>query len=253
LYLAPAYAAYYLRHYIFQAEKSKPNDHWIRSFSLLRCVKLALVIITPFIVSFGPFIFLGQINQVLQRLFPIKRGLTHAYWAPNLWTLYNSADLLAYQALKRLGRLPVGVAAPTYTSGLVQEYAHSILPSISPLVTLLLTAGSMLPFCLITLRGRVSFLSILTLCAFNSYLFGWHVHEKAILLITIPLAISAVQDRRFAGCFVVLATVAHCSLFPLFFTGFEAPIKYGTTILYSAFAVYGLRFRFGLESLHISK
>uniref|UniRef100_A0A914XCG9 Endonuclease V n=1 Tax=Plectus sambesii TaxID=2011161 RepID=A0A914XCG9_9BILA len=33
----------------------------------------------------------------------------------------------------------------------------------------------------------------------------------------------------------------------------EAPIKYGTTILYSAFAVYGLRFRFGLESLHISK
>uniref|UniRef100_A0A914WRZ4 Alpha-1,3-glucosyltransferase n=1 Tax=Plectus sambesii TaxID=2011161 RepID=A0A914WRZ4_9BILA len=33
LYLAPAYAAYYLRHYIFQAEKSKPNDHWIRSFS----------------------------------------------------------------------------------------------------------------------------------------------------------------------------------------------------------------------------
>lgn len=32
-----------------------------------------------------------------------------------------------------------------------------------------------------------SFLCALTLCSFVSYMFGWHVHEKAILLVLVPL------------------------------------------------------------------
>lgn len=63
-----------------------------------------------------------------------------------------------------------------------------------------------------------TFIGAVTLCGFASFPCGWHVHEKAILLITIPFSLIALKDRRYLGAFRPLAVSGHVSLFPLLFT-----------------------------------
>lgn len=69
------------------------------------------------------------------------------------------------------------------------------------------------------------FIRAVTLCGYASFLFGWHVHEKAVLLIIIPFSLVALRDRRHLGAFRPLAVAGHVSLFPLLFTVGEFPIK----------------------------
>lgn len=129
LYMAPAFGVYLLRFYCLEQASVAGMAAAV--------VKLLAVGLTAFALAFGPF--LQQLPQVLSRLFPFKRGLTHAYWAPNFWALYNTADKVAASVLR------VQTGAASTTSGLVQEVKHSVLPAITPPVTFALTVLFMLP------------------------------------------------------------------------------------------------------------
>ena len=72
----------------------------------------------------------------------------------------------------------------------------------------------------------------MTLCGYASFLFGWHVHEKAILLVMIPFSLLALKDRRYLGAFRPLAVAGHVSLFPLLYTAAEFPVKTVFTIFW---------------------
>lgn len=77
-----------------------------------------------------------------------------------------------------------------------------------------------------------AFIGAVTLCGYSSFLFGWHVHEKAILLVIIPFSLIALKDRRHLSAFRPLAVSGHVSLFPLLFTPAEFPIKTIYTIFW---------------------
>lgn len=184
-------------------------------------------------------------NQVLSRLFPFKRGLCHAYWAPNFWALYNALDKAVAIIGSKLGFLPKELMnkQASMTGGLVGQSEHLILPSVPPLVTMILTLLSLMPALLhVWFRpsGVTGFLRCLILCAFGSFLFGWHVHEKAILMVIIPLSLLAIVDRRAARVFLVLSTTGHLSLFPLLFQAQESPIKVCLMLMFTIFSFYSL-------------
>ncbi|XP_026861761.2 probable dolichyl pyrophosphate Glc1Man9GlcNAc2 alpha-1,3-glucosyltransferase isoform X1 [Electrophorus electricus] len=244
LYIAPAYGVFLLRCFCFTQSKTDGSVHW-KSFSPFRFVVLGSIVLTTFALSFGPFIALGQIPQVLSRLFPFKRGLCHAYWAPNVWALYNIVDKVLSMLGVKLGMLDINkLPKATMTGGLVQEFQHTVLPSVSPLVTLICTLLSILP-ALFHMWYRPSggrgFLRCIVICALGSFMFGWHVHEKAILMAILPLSWLAVEHREDARTFLILSTTGHFSLFPLLFTAQELPIKILLMLLFTIFSFTSLK------------
>lgn len=154
---------------------------------------------------------------MVSRLFPFKRGLCHAYWAPNFWALYNFIDKILTIVTK--AKKP----SVTSSSGLVQDIEHVVLPSVPPLVTFILSFTFMILPCLAYVykhsksKSKDNLVNLIIICAYSSFLFGWHVHEKAVLLILIPMSCLSVNDSKIASLYFLMSTISNYSLFPLIF------------------------------------
>lgn len=227
LYLAPAYFVFLLRVYCLSPKS-------VFRIQFLNCVKLGAGIVAIFGIAFGPFALKKQIPQILSRLFPFARGLCHAYWAPNVWAMYSFMDRVLIVLAPRMGLSVKADALQSVTRGLVGDTSFAVLPDISPRMcfvsTLVLQAIPLLK--LFFQPTWDNFVGAVTLCGYASFLFGWHVHEKAILLVIIPFSLIALKDRRHLSAFRPLAVAGHVSLFPLLFTPAEFPIKTVYTVFW---------------------
>lgn len=227
LYLSLAYFVYLLRAYCFDP-KSIFRPRFGNAF------KLGVSVLSVFGLAFGPFALWNQLLQLKERLFPFSRGLCHAYWAPNIWAMYSFVDRVLIPFAPSLG-LPVNHdALNSVTRGLVGDTSFAILPEVTKEQTFILTfLFQLLPLIKLWLRPNwETFIGAITLCGYASFLFGWHVHEKAVLLIIIPFSLIALKDRRYFSAFRPLAVAGHVSLFPLLFTAAEFPLKTVYTVMW---------------------
>ncbi|KAJ2880071.1 glycosyl transferase [Coemansia asiatica] len=246
MYIAPAYFSYLLLHYctVYRRQDSRMLDI---GASMLRLLKLGSCVVIVFGIAFGPFVAMGQLSQLISRLFPFKRGLCHAYWAPNFWALYSFADrLLIVGSRFSPGLFPALRADATVessTRGLVGDSAFAVLPDVSPAATFIATLAAHIPGCALLLfrrRTPARFVQAVVLCAFASFLFGWHVHEKAVILILAPLGLLvAAPTKRTLRMFAVLSVSGYYSLLPLLFGAQELPIK-ATILLTWSLCMLGL-------------
>ncbi|KAJ8905735.1 hypothetical protein NDN08_002240 [Rhodosorus marinus] len=204
-------------------------------------VTLVVLISAPIlqaVVSFsGVFLgiwlpFIKQTDVLIKRLFPFGRGLLHSYWAPNVWALIASLDIFA-------SALIGGEPSPS-TRGLI-GFAEPfvIMPNPSPLGSLCMTILAMLPalFYLALNKGdrRTKLLIAVSHSFLSAFVFGWHVHEKALLLAILPLCFVAGHHDRWCSVFRVLCMSGTLSMFPLLYEPAELLPKYMLFLGFAAF------------------
>jgi alpha-1,3-glucosyltransferase len=264
LYIAPAYFVYLLSIYCLN-KLPKKNSYYdynlkdiLNLINWINLIKLSLTVLMVFFIAFAPFAYYGVLPQLFKRLFPFSRGLTHAYWAPNIWSIYSFIDRLLIQLAKRLpilykifNKSPDSIKLnDSLTRGIVGDVKFSFLPQIEPNHTFLLTLFyqimSLIPLFFQPKFER--FIGAISLCAYSSFLFGWHVHEKAIMLIIIPLTFVICQDRRLLPPFQLLTSSGYVSLFPLLYGSAEWMFK--SLITFVWFIVFQTSFS---EVVHFSR
>lgn len=264
LYLAPCYFVFLLRAYILQIKgfrfKSYRDLFFIIKWTNL--FKLGSIVVGIFLICFAPFIF--DMPQVLSRLFPFSRGLTHAYWAPNFWAIYSFSDKMLTSVVLRLPYvfkfISKFVSPPLIPSsideikqrmlennngskGLVEDVFFVFLPQIPPRLTFVLTLFYQI-LAVIPLLFDPSFkrfVGSLTLCGLASFLFGWHVHEKAIMLVIIPFSFLVVFDRRLLIPFMLVTSAGYVSLFPLLYENADFLIKCLYTYVWCVIYFFSLK------------
>lgn len=261
LYLAPAVFVFLLRAYTLNLLYDTKRSFYHNAIRLVRwtnLIKLGSIVIAVFAVAFGPFVYYSKMPNLVARLFPFSRGLNHAYWAPNVWAVYSFCDRFLIQIYKRipLSRnilmtlfhfnpelLKNDALLSSSTRGIVGDIEFLILPTITPRLSFLLTlfyqVMALIPLFIQPTYER--FIGALTLCGYASFLFGWHVHEKAILIVIFPLTFLVLKDIRLLNCFSLLVSCGYVSLFPLIYTCEEWLIKVLYTLLW--YIIYYFSFR----------
>ncbi len=191
---------------------------------------MAIAILSVFIFSFSPFIYIAYKEkstdffiQILKRLFPFKRGLIHSYWSPNFWAIYTFIDKVLFFAISKLKVKNLHKILSTIfplksfeflvnsenlnlsSIGKTQEIEFNILPNITPkLANILIIILSLLLILSLFLfnsnidididiennnKKRKIFTKYLIISSFIFFNFGFHVHEKAFIIISLLMII----------------------------------------------------------------
>ena len=132
-------------------------------------------------------------------------------------------------------------------SGIVGSFTPVLLPSIEAPLTLCLTLLGMCPafYKLYKAPNAAILLKCGVYCSFTSFMLGYHVHEKAVLVPMILQAFLAMQSIESLLLYIKMAAVAIFSFFPLFTNFSELPVKVVLFTIYIYGAVLVLKSKFG--------
>ncbi|RQX70991.1 ALG6, ALG8 glycosyltransferase family protein [Toxoplasma gondii CAST] len=181
-----------------------------------RVLRLGFLLVAFVLAVLAPFIATGQMKAISGRLFPFGRGLLHTQWAACLWALYAATDRVLLLAGRLLGwrfSTPLAEAAPaTVTS-------FHVLPNISPLTAGFVTILLYTPLLVSIWKfpSRKLFPVYVALGASVCFATGWHVHEKAILVVSVPLSVAAwtLQDSILLVSSFLVNFLGNLAILPL--------------------------------------
>lgn len=215
---------------ICQAYSTKPRINSIVQLATIIAVALGLLF-----AAFGPFVLMDgsvQLYQMFKRLFPFDRGLIHAYWAPNIWAMYVFMDKVLYFISSRVLKFQIEIEnrANLYnsSSGKIGNYVLAFLPTVSAFQCLVAVLGIITAISIFAVLPKVRYIVVirsLVFASYTSFMLGYHVHEKAIIIpfILQTFLIYESQDDRVLYLFLIVS--ATISIFPLIYGGLEWQLK----------------------------
>ena len=223
IYFAPAYLIFYFKYIIINNIKKKNYKKLLTNAFLIGigfCTVL-LISFLPFIVISIKEHNFSQLIQIKNRLFPVQRGLLHTYWAPNFWALYSFTDKLLYfvhsksskkcniiekicnfflqfkNNLNNIGKKNISSLGAS-DNGVSQETGFDILPDIDMKKTNIIIVTFILIYYMKYFyqnknikKSKIKNMKIkefIKHCIISNFIFfnfGYQVHEKAFLNISI--------------------------------------------------------------------
>ncbi|NWX69388.1 ALG6 glucosyltransferase, partial [Alca torda] len=166
----------------------------LKGKGLVLLTKIAGTVVVSFAVCWLPFCTdMAQIMQVLRRLFPIDRGLFEACMfsspPPRLANIWCSLSVLI-------------------------KIKNIISPQTQLKLSFAVTFLSLLPTCIkLTVQPSLrGFKFALVSCALSFFLFSFQVHEKSILLVSVPVCLIINEIPFMATWFLLVSTF---SMLPL--------------------------------------
>ncbi|GJQ13221.1 hypothetical protein GpartN1_g5012.t1 [Galdieria partita] len=221
-----------------------------RSFISL-WIQSSLLFILFLSIGIFPWLYDWQQLKILQsRLFPFDRGLLHAYWPPHFWAVYGCLDQLLSKLTKILFPHSWIASSRNISSrgliGIMKPFL--LLPNPSPWICHAMVVLGMLPsfydlwksrrMLLHPIHSMEVWMRALTIVFLSSFLFGWHVHEKAILMPQFCMIVLCWMNSDWLVGLGWISTVATSCMFPLIFGCLERIvimvwIIYPMALLYS--------------------
>ena len=209
--LSPWYFVYLLRRYCCVNGKLNFNRFLSLGGSTIAVLLLPFC---PWLLTSSPGI---ELRQITLRLFPFDRGLVHDYWAGNVWAFWA--------AMQKIVGLVSSHRITEPTPGCV---SLCLLASLMP--------GAYRAHIAAMKQSNQEILISLAYCALASFMFAYHVHEKAIATALVPLTILYLgYEIADPSLIWVINAFALLGLFPLFFKSTELFLKLSTFTGYLAF------------------
>ncbi len=214
VYLLPVFACVVLRQAFYTHRKFIP-----RMWTLITALGMAVSLL---LFAFAPFLIFGgkdQLYQMFTRLFPFGRGLIHAYWAPNFWAFYVFSDKLLGVVLPRIFvSIQIVSDGLNSSSGKVGNYTLAFLPQISAFhcLAIVMTIITLCSVLAVFKSGKQTvLLRSVVFTSLTSFMLGYHVHEKAIVIPLIVQTFLLDQSYQDRALYLFLALSATTSIFPL--------------------------------------
>ena len=168
LFLSPAYFTYLFTSYC-DPWKQSPKD-CVYNFSCL-----ALIVIAGFAPAFAPFIWFGQLTQVLQRIFPFERGIVNKIvFAPNFWVLHPLVDVFLGANSEQLDHSSKTLMDSNCVG--IKQTVLTTLSRLTPMMTQFITFGMLVPVLVKLWKSAKKprkFLQAVILCSYTCFFFGW--------------------------------------------------------------------------------